>query len=146
MKDKSFKDTEFGDVSSKIWQNSIDLNWMKLTSLEGAPKEIKGTFHVFGNLLTNLKGTPKIIKGSFDCGNNSIDTLDYLPEVVDGIFDLSNNPLTQQEIYKLVQVKVKSKTIIPEGLTAPTREDYKLYKKLGLKKFLKIKKLKDKLK
>jgi len=42
----------------------------------------------------------------------------------------------------------KGRIIVPTGLTAPTKEDYKLYNKLGknLKKFLKIKELKDKLK
>jgi len=35
--------------------------------------------------------------------------------------------------------------MVPKGLKAPTKEDYKLYKKLGDRKYWKLKALKDSL-
>jgi len=72
-----------------------------------------------------------------------------MPKSISGDFDCSSNPkLTQNEIYKLLDSDIKGKITVPDGLTAPTKEDYKLYNRLhkNLKKFLKIKELKAKLK
>jgi len=56
-----------------------------------------------------------------------------------------NQKLTQSEIDKLVKCNVKGKIKVPDGLKVPTKEDYKLYKKLGDKKYWKLKSLKDSL-
>ena len=44
-----------------------------LVSLEGAPKEVGGSFYCNGcESLTSLKGAPKEVGGWFDCSNCSI--------------------------------------------------------------------------
>jgi len=143
-----FKDTTFGNMSDKVWKGNIYLTWVQLTSLEGAPKEVKGDFECYGNNLKNLKYTPKVVQGDFICSTNDIATFIELPKIVNGNFDCCNNRLTQEEIDKLVQVKIGGEIKVSKGLIVPTKNDYKLYNRLhkDMKKFIKIKNLKAKLK
>jgi len=123
-------------------------NNQSLTSLEGAPKNIKGSFWCFDNpKLTSLKGAPKSVSDNFNCFNNpKLKSLEGAPESVGGNFNCASNPkLTQPEVDKLVKCDIKGKINMPEGLTAPTKEDYALYKKLGDRKYWKLKSLKDSL-
>jgi len=53
--------------------------------------------------------------------------------------------LIQSEIDKLVKYDIKGNIMVPKGLKAPTKEDFKLYKKLGDRKYWKLKALKDSL-
>jgi len=181
-----FKDTEYGDLTGKIYNKDIYVSHMNLTSLEGspneangnfqcndndlktlkgapkvvkynfwcqnnhlktlegAPKEIGNSFICKNNELISLKGVPKIIKSNFICAYNNIKTFDFLPEEVYN-FDCSNNPLTQEEVYKLVKCDIKGILVVPEGLKPINKEDRQLYLKLGWDKFIKLKRLKDKL-
>jgi len=45
-----------------------------------------------------------------------------------------------------VKYNIKGIIKVPKGLTAPSKEDFKLYKKLGDRKYWKLKALKDSLK
>jgi len=87
------------------------------------------------------------VDGSFWCyGNSNLTSLEGAPKSVIGGFNCSHNPkLTQSEIDKLVRCDIKGEIKLPFGLKAPTKEDYKLYKKLGDRKYWKLKKLKDSL-
>jgi len=58
---------------------------------------------------------------------------------------MGKSKLTQSEIDKLVKCDIKGEIRVPDGLKAPTKEDYKLYKKLGDRKYWKLKTLKDSL-
>jgi len=123
-------------------------DFYKLASLLGAPKIIKGSFWCFNNLkLISLKGAPKSIGGIFKCTfNPKLTSLEGAPESVGKDFDCSDNPkLTQSEIDKLVKYDIKGEIKVPESLKAPTKEDHKLYKKLGDRKYWKLKSLKDSL-
>ena len=96
--------------------------------------------------MTSLKYAPDKVGGFFDCSNNKLTSLEGAPKEVNGYFDCSDNPLSQSEIDKLVRIKIKGEIIVSKGLTVPTKNDYRLYKKLGDKKYFKLKELKDKLK
>jgi len=120
----------------------------RLISLKGAPKSVGGNFNCnFNSKLTSLEGAPESIGKNFNCYNNSkLISLKGFPKNVDGDFNCSNNPkLTQSEVDKLVKCNIKGKIKVPKGLKAPTKEDFKLYKKLGDRKYWKLKDLKDSL-
>jgi len=165
-----FSSTKYGDLSGSTYDGSIDVSSLKLTSLEGAPKVVKGNFNCsYNTKLTSLKGSPDKVDGHFECYSTSITSLKGSPDNVDCNFNCSNtkltslegapntiggnfwcryNPkLTQDGIYVLLHSYIKGSISVPDGLTAPTKEDFKLFNKLGnMKKFLKIKELKAKLK
>jgi len=189
-----FKDTKYGDLTGQEYKGDINVKRMNLTSLEGAPKNVKGSFYCNNLKLTSLEGAPdsvteyfncsdnpdltslkgspesvgksfwcsdnpnnpklislegapKKVGGSFYCHNNpKLTLLEGTPESIDNNFNCSNNPeLTQSEIDKLVKCDIKGKIKVPNGLKAPSKEDYKLYKKLGDRKYWKLKDLKDSL-
>jgi len=120
----------------------------KLTSLEGAPENVGDFFGCSNNPeLSSLEGVPKNVGGGFYCHHNSkLMSLEGAPKSVGKDFDCSDNPkLTQSEIDKLVKYDIKGKINMPEGLISPTKEDYALYKKLGDRKYWKLKALKDSL-
>jgi hypothetical protein len=66
----------------------------KLTTLEGAPKEVGGCFWCQNNQLITLKESPKKVGGSFWCQKNQLITLEGSPEEVGKEFDCSTNQLT----------------------------------------------------
>lgn len=87
-----------------------------LTTLDGAPHTIGGTFNCYNNddLLTlvggpskvgsefncsscglsNLIGAPSIISSNFYCYNNVLTSLEGIPATIKGTFDCENNRLT----------------------------------------------------
>jgi hypothetical protein len=69
----------------------------KLTSLEGAPKEVGGGFFCSDNKLTSLEGAPKKVGGGFYCSDNKLTSLEGAPEEVGGHFICSGNKLTSLE-------------------------------------------------
>ena len=162
-----FKDTKYGDLTGQTYDGDISVAYKKLTSLEGAPEIVNGNFDCSYNKLTSLKYTPYKVDGYFNCSRNQLTSLEDGPETVEGFFDCSrnqlislkgapeevkgffycsDNPLTQSEVDKLVKIHIKGKIKLPDGLIAPTKNDYRLYKKLGDKKYFKLKELKAKLK
>ena len=68
-----------------------------LTSLEGAPQEVKGHFDCRGNQLTTLEGAPQSVGGSFDCHDNPLTSLVGAPQTVGGNFSCKRNELTTLE-------------------------------------------------
>jgi len=143
-----FSDTKYGDLTGQTYKGDIDVKGMNLTSLEGTPKSVIGSFWCYSNpKLTSLKGAPENVSGNFSCSDNpQLISLEGAPKSVGGNFYCHTDPkLTQSEIDKLVKCDIKGKINVPKGLKAPTKEDYKLYKKLGDRKYWKLKKLKDSL-
>ena len=71
----------------------------RLTSLEGAPREVGGGFWCTGNKLTSLVGAPQIVGGDFRCNYNKLTSLEGLPGgfSVGGDFDCCHNELTSLE-------------------------------------------------
>jgi hypothetical protein len=69
----------------------------KLTTLEGAPKEVGGDFYCDNNQLTTLEGAPKEVGGVFWCNTNKLTTLEGAPREVSGGFYCQSNQLTTLE-------------------------------------------------
>jgi ribosomal protein S13 len=66
----------------------------QLTSLRGAPREVKGNFECYRNKLTTLENGPISVGGDFICSYNQLKTLKGVPSVVGGSFKCFNNQLT----------------------------------------------------
>lgn len=66
-----FKDTKYGDLTGQTYHDNIFLGKIGVTSLEGAPKEIIG---------------------SFNCADNDLSSLEFGPEYVTGYYNATNNP------------------------------------------------------
>lgn len=58
----------------------------RLTSLEGAPKEVGGDFVCGYNRLTSLEGAPEKVGGDFECQYNQLTSLEGAPKEVGGGF------------------------------------------------------------
>ena len=82
------------DIEGKVYNGDISGFVHNLTSLKGAPKEVKGDFDCSHNNLTSLKGAPEKVKGYFDCNNNNLTSLEYAPKEVGDKFNCSHNNLT----------------------------------------------------
>jgi hypothetical protein len=78
----------------------IDLSRQKLTTLVGQniPKRMRGSFRCNENKkLTSLEGSPKYVGGSFFCTYNSLVSLEGAPEYVGSDFFCDGNKLTSLE-------------------------------------------------
>ena len=86
--------TEFPDyIQFGLVVGGFDCSFNKLTSLEGAPKEIGEGFYCHNNQLTSLEGAPKNVNGDFNCGRNNLTSLKGLPKEVGRDFNCSFNNL-----------------------------------------------------
>ena len=86
---QDLKGIRFGQVSMDFFCKGN-----KLTSLEGAPQEIRGNFVCYGNSLTSLKGAPQKVSGSFNCANNKLTSLEGAPLEVGGELFCDQNEFT----------------------------------------------------
>jgi hypothetical protein len=77
--------------------SNFSCDYNKLTTLEGAPKKVGGYFDCRNNKLTSLEGAPKEVGGYFSCYNNNLTTLEGAPKEVGGYFSCWNNELTSLE-------------------------------------------------
>jgi len=73
---------------------SFDCRFNKLTTLEGSPIEVNG-FGCSNNFLTSLQYAPKIIRGVFLVQYNNIKSFEYFPSFVKGMFECYGNPIFQ---------------------------------------------------
>lgn len=100
---------KFGVVTGSFYCNSN-----KLTSLEGAPKEVGEEFYCDNNKLTSLEGAPKKVGRDFYCGFNKLTSLAGAPEKIGGDFYYSNNPgnFTKEAIDKAINIASVKETDI----------------------------------
>jgi hypothetical protein len=75
-------------------KGDFDCSHNKLTSLVGAPQKVGGGFSCFDNKITSLVGAPQEVGGSFYCGHNQLTSLVGAPQGVEGDFSCSVNKLT----------------------------------------------------
>ena len=68
-----------------------------LTSLKGAPAEVRGGFWCNDNQLESLEYAPRGITGQFVCLSNRLTSLQHAPAEIDGDFCCGNNPLSLLE-------------------------------------------------
>jgi hypothetical protein len=71
----------------------FNCTYNRLTTLEGAPREVEGGFYCGYNGLTTLKGSPREVGGNFYCHNNGLTTLEGVPHRVLGDFYCDYNQL-----------------------------------------------------
>ena len=124
---------ELPDLSNLICLGNFDCSWNNLTSLKGAPKEVKGLFNCSGNNIISLEYGPKKAKiydcssnnlrdlqgapeelEEFNCGGNNIISLEYGPKKAK-IYDCSSNNLRdlqgapeEVELFDCSENKLKS--------------------------------------
>ena len=89
--------TELPDLSQVIVGGNFYCEWNQLSSLIGAPHEVRGTFLCDNNRLISLEGAPEIIGGHFSCARNQLSSLEHAPVRVGGIFSCAENQLTSLE-------------------------------------------------
>ena len=75
-------------------RGNFDCSENQLTSLEGAPQEVGGNFYCDRNQLTSLEGAPREVKRDFYCDRNQLTSLEGAPQEVGGYFDCRGNQLT----------------------------------------------------
>jgi hypothetical protein len=78
--------------SLKKLTGSLDFRDCHVTSLEGCPKEINGSFDCSDNQLESLKYGPEKTY-DYRCNNNCLTSLEYAPKTVIGTFACSDNNL-----------------------------------------------------
>ena len=76
---------------------SFFCNNNSLKNLNGSPKKIPGDFVAFNNLLESLEGSPSSVGGYFDCQSNNLKSLLGAPTSVGEDFNCSDNPLISLE-------------------------------------------------
>lgn len=81
---KKFKDTPFGDLSKEVWDKDLNVSGEDITSLEGAPKEVRGDFRFRNNIVDSLKFCPKLITGALDVSyNNFMNYNDIFDQIIE---------------------------------------------------------------
>lgn len=89
--------TELPDLSCVIVAGNFYCQDNELTSLKGAPAEVRGGFWCNGNQLESLEYSPKGITGQYVCHNNRLTSLKHAPEEITGDFSCAGNRLTNLE-------------------------------------------------
>jgi hypothetical protein len=85
------------DFSNITITGNFNCGDSKITSLEGAPKEVGGYFSCSNTKITSLKGAPKKVRGNFYCGYNEITSLEGAPKEIGGEFFCNNTKITSLE-------------------------------------------------
>ena len=140
---KTFKDTKFGDLTGQIYDGYINVYRKNLDSLEGAPKEVKGSFYCFANNLKNLKYGPEIVDGNFICFDNNLTSLEGAPKIVNGNFNCKNCSKLKS-LDELLNTEIRGKVQSDIMTDEEFRELQELYRKANknMKKLKLLKKLK----
>ena len=87
----------YGDLSGTVYEGDMYIPDKGLTSLEGMPNVIIGSFNCNGNKLTSLEGMPNSIGGDFSCSANKLTLLEGMAKFIGGNFDCSFNDLISLE-------------------------------------------------
>ena len=75
----------------KMVIQDYDCSCNQLTSLEGSPTRIGGSFICRDNKLTTLVGAPRIVNRDFNCSANELTSLEGAPRIIGGEFSCGNN-------------------------------------------------------
>jgi len=98
---------------------SFFCNYNQLTSLEGAPSHVGGSFFCYSNQLTSLEGAPSHVGGSFSCSNNQLTSLKNIHKIIkeiNGVFWCRRNPIKEGLLYILLIKGVTSvETLCPKA-------------------------------
>ena len=99
--------TELPCIFPEVWERGFYCKDNQLTSLEGAPKEVKKSFYCSNNQLTSLEGAPINVGIGFNCDNNQLTSLKGAPKEVGGSFACRNNPtkFSKEDIQRASKVE-----------------------------------------
>ena len=75
-----------------------------LSSLEGAPREVGGSFYCWNNKLPSLQGAPREVGGTFNCWNNNLSSLQGAPREVGGYFNCWNNNFKAEPDHSFINI------------------------------------------
>ena len=78
--------TELPDFSRIVVNGEFDCDNNKLTTLKGAPKEVKRSFYCNKNQLISLEGSPSIVGWGFYCYDNPLKSYKGKPDKIGGKF------------------------------------------------------------
>ena len=81
-------------IGCPVGLKSYNFNDNQLTSLEGSPEIVDGTFDVSFNKLESLKGGPREVTGYFGCHYNQLKSMKDGPQEVKKTYWANNNQLT----------------------------------------------------
>ena len=87
------------------YNGDLNLSGMGLTSLSDLPyklRRVRGNFYCYNNKLTTLEGAPREVGRDFSCSYNKLTTLEGAPEKVGGNFYYHSNSASEEELLKTV--------------------------------------------
>ena len=73
--------------------SDFDASECGLESLEGAPREVNGSFNVSINNLKSLEGSPDKVLGMYDCSFNDIKDVTGISRYIEGNLEIEDNPI-----------------------------------------------------
>jgi hypothetical protein len=117
-----FKDpiADFMGVKFSSCNGRCTLDGNNLTSLEGTPDKVHGSFVCKNNKLETLIGGPKFVKFFYNCSGNNLTNLEGLPDEIGGALHARENPITSLKGLVLRDVLYQVKGAIEiDGLTIP---------------------------
>lgn len=79
------------DLSDLIINGSLDISYMKLSSLKGCPRVIHSSFHCNSNNLTSLEHGPEVVGMGYYAYNNSLQTLKGCAKKIGKTLDIKKN-------------------------------------------------------
>ena len=89
---KNVKNTRYGDMTGKKHIGStFNVRNEGITSLEGSPDVVMGSYVCADNPVTSLEYSPKEVYGDFHCESTKITTLEGSPTKVGGSFNCGDN-------------------------------------------------------
>ena len=111
IRNYTFKNYTINDDFTIDVNGSVDLRDKKLKEF---PEYIQfgvvtGLFSCYKNQLTSLRGAPKEVRGYFDCSFNKLTSLEGVPEKVGGDFYCNDNSIqfAEDDVRKVSIVKRK---------------------------------------
>lgn len=92
----SERDVKYIPFKFKKVHINFDISYSGITSLEGCPEVVLGSFMCAGIKLNNLKDAP-LVGESFICNGCDLTSLEGCPEIVPYIFNCESNKITSLE-------------------------------------------------
>jgi hypothetical protein len=111
---------DFVGVKFSSCNGYCSLSGNNLTSLEGTPDRVYGSFSCENNKLKTLVGGPKYVKGGYNCSGNELVDLHGIADEIDAGIDARRNPIISLRglVLRDVLFQVRG-VILIDGLTIP---------------------------
>lgn len=98
---------KYGDLTGQTYTGDISVAFQNLTSLEGAPAVVNGSFFVNDNKLTSLKHAPHTVTEIFSCSSNQmISTLEFAPTSSQSFFFYDTDVKNEKD--QIIKYQIKS--------------------------------------